>query len=95
MPDKPLWSVAEFNSMAEDGTPSCEQVRRLLETTHGDARDALERHLRKAAHISDDCSRPSVFLTVYNDGQSTLHRAPNGNYLVSPDPVVTSYSDGQ
>ena len=90
---KQITATAQFDSMAENGKPSCEEVRRLLERTHGDARDALENHLRKVANISGDRSRRSMFVMIYNDGQSTLSRAPNGNYLVSLDPVVTSYSD--
>ena len=86
-------AVTEFNAMATSGTPSCQQVMRLLERTQGNETDALESHLRKVAGISDDTSRNSNFRWIYSDGEFILARAPNGNYLVHKTSPVTSYAD--
>ena len=90
-----IWVVAEFDSMAETGPPSCDDVRRLLEGARENERSLLEKHLNERRQncgfdlteltLSDPC--------VYSDGVSRLTRASSGQYLVYENSSVSGYSD--
>jgi hypothetical protein len=91
-------AATQFDTMAENGRPSCEDVKRLFERVV-DRGELLE--LEK--HLYDVCrdwgldlrERPSIdFPCLYMDGQNRLVRvASNGYYLVHLCPIVEGYTD--
>ena len=90
MPDN--WAAMQFNAMVESGQPSCEAVKRLLEVA-GPEGKILESRLSEALKDLREGKQDFDFRLIYCDGESELLRAPNGNYLVHPIPVIERYSD--
>lgn len=88
----PSSAIFRFKAMATEDRPSCEAVRRLLETILDDSeREECETFLIAESNVSSG-DADSEFPMIYSDGTSTLHSSPNG-YLILKIPTVEPYSD--
>jgi hypothetical protein len=94
-----IWAMAEFDSMAENAPPSCDDVRRLLEGMKENERLILEKHLNERCQNwgfnVTELTFSDTLPCVYSDGVSTLKRASDGTYLMFQNSDVSGYSNNK
>ena|SRR5215813_11445890 len=91
-------AIPRFQRIAEDGGPSCEAVRRLLQDTpehhrkefevflQNHSRDAIQGGNRHQSDPADQSAR-----VIYCDGFEELQKTRDGNYWIVPIPIVGTF----
>jgi hypothetical protein len=91
-------AIPRFRRIAEDGGPSCEAVRRLLQETpehqrkefevflQDHSQNAIQRGNRYHSEPGDRSAR-----VIFCDGFEVLQKTRDGDYWIVPIPIVGTF----